>query len=86
MKLFDGKDQIPIFAPYDVAVVNGKLFEFLFIEILVILGVQFVSSKHYFAACAETYFWLGLLGFPITSGSSNPAATKSVIYLLTARA
>ena len=45
MKLFDGKDQIPIFAPYDVAVVNGKLFEFLFFEVLVVLGVRMAMDK-----------------------------------------
>ena len=38
MKLFDGKNQIPIFAPNDVAVVNGKLFKFLFVEVLECCG------------------------------------------------
>ena len=63
MKLFDGKDQIPIFAPYDVAVVNGELFEFLFIEILVILGVRICFIKTLFCGLRRNIFLVRAVRF-----------------------
>ena len=45
MQLLYGKDQIPIFSPHDIAVINDKILEFGFIKIFVVLGVRVKNVK-----------------------------------------
>ena len=45
MELLDGKNQVPIFAPNNIAILNGKAAEFTGIQIFVVLWMWMRTDK-----------------------------------------
>ena len=45
MKLFYGKNKIPILAPNHITVFDGKTLEFLWVKILVVLRMRVTANK-----------------------------------------
>lgn len=49
MKVFNGKYDIPVFSPYDIAIVDGELVEFFILQLFYTKHLEKINNSNTFA-------------------------------------